>query len=158
MAMNFIFLEVGARQGGGEIVPMYKKLYNMDLIKLSFNLQIGVEKVPLFEKKDERVAAFLLFPEPSQLPDKVKEITMFNLESQVYQISPKIGENMEGGGGYYFNSGRFLFYGDSEQVIKDVNYVMSNFRITMSREKTMRLMIIEPNTIAGEMLVKKLNF
>ncbi|RCW16691.1 hypothetical protein CAC02_07080 [Streptococcus gallolyticus] len=132
---EFYFLEVGARQGGGEIVPMYKKLYNMDLIKLSFNLQIGVEKVPLFEKKDERVAAFLLFPEPSQLPDKVKEITMFNLESQVYQISPKIGENMEEGGGYYFNSGRFLFYGDSKQVIKDVNYVMSNFRITMSREK-----------------------
>ena len=32
MIMNQFFLEVGARQGGGEIVPMLKQIYGVDLV------------------------------------------------------------------------------------------------------------------------------
>lgn len=127
---NVIFLEVGARQGGGEVVPLMKQLFNVDLISCFFKTQIG-EKIDFDHLRNDKIGGFLLIPEPEEIPCVVKKVTSMknNVESLKIEILPTIGAVFDGNGGYYFNSGRFLFVGPADKVEKDIIKVMTNFRI-----------------------------
>lgn len=126
---ELVFLEVGARQGGGEIVPEIKHLYNIDLIEVFFKTQMLLP-FSLNENKTSLIAGFLLIPEPKNVPCKVTfHNSMEHLKSLVYEVKPDIGTVLTGSGGYYFNSGRFLFSGQEEQVLNDIHQAIEKYRI-----------------------------
>jgi len=125
-----IFLEIGGRQGGGEVVPLMKHLFDVDLVECFFNSQIGVKNI-ITEKQSDLIAGFVLIPEPEHTPCTVTRVSsMENVtKTLAYEILPKVGSVLKGHGGYYFNSGRFLFKGNKIDVELDMRYVMQNFRI-----------------------------
>lgn len=126
---ELVFLEVGARQGGGEIVPMLKHLYGIDIIDIFFKTQMLIP-FALNENKSNDIGGFLLIPEPKDIPCRVTfHNSMKELKSLVYEIIPSVGTLLIGNGGYYFNAGRFLFSGDEEQVYKDIHTAMESFQI-----------------------------
>lgn len=133
---DIIFLEVGARQGGGEIVPLMKKLFDVDLISCFFKTQIG-EKIYFDLLNNSEIGGFLLIPEPKEIPCIVKEVTSMkdNIESLIVEVLPTIGTVFDGNGGYYFNSGRFLFVGSKDKVEQNINEVIENFIITTEKCK-----------------------
>ncbi len=126
-----VFLEVGARQGGGEIVPMLKQIYGVDLVLALLKSQMLEDISMLTGQENGNYGGFLLFPEPVRTPVKVKNKTIFGgkLKTLVYEITPSIGQVLDGNGGYYFNAGRFLFVGPSEGVKEDLDYVLKNYEV-----------------------------
>ena len=126
-----VFLEVGARQGGGEIVPMLKQIYGVDLVLALIKSQMLEDISMLTGQENGNYGGFLLFPEPVRTPVKVKNKTIFGgkLKTLVYEITPSIGQVLDGNGGYYFNAGRFLFVGPSEGVKEDLDYVLKNYEV-----------------------------
>lgn len=130
---ELVFLEVGARQGGGEVVPEMKHLFGINLIEVFFKTQM-LMPFDLKENKTTDIAGFLLFPEPKETPCSViSHNSMKNLKSLVYEIIPKKGTLLTGNGGYYFNSGRFLFIGEEQQVYKDIHKAIETFNIVTQK-------------------------
>ncbi|CAI2552436.1 hypothetical protein AKUH4B114J_01010 [Apilactobacillus kunkeei] len=132
---NLFFLEVGARQGGGEIVPLYKQVFGIDLVKILLKTQLleNIDERPI---RKEKSGGYLLFPVPNNAPCIVNKVTKINnIKTIKYQISPNIGEKLTKNGGYYFNSGRFLFIGDFITIKKDIKRVIDEFKIYTEKIK-----------------------
>ncbi len=125
------FLEIAIRQGGGEIVPLIKRIYGVDIVEALFRTQLG-ESVSLDIQRNEEglVGAFLLFPEP-QAPCRVTGVIdlSMDLKTLEYQVLPKVDSVLTGKGGYYFNAGRFLFVGKKEDVELDLDRVQREYSI-----------------------------
>lgn len=132
---NLFFLEVGARQGGGEIVPLYKQVFGIDLVKILLKTQLleNIDERPI---RKEKSGGYLLFPVPNNAPCIVNKVTKINnIKTIKYQISPNIGEKLTKNGGYYFNSWRFLFIGDFITIKKDIKRVIDEFKIYTEKIK-----------------------
>lgn len=133
---DLIFLEVGARQGGGEIVPLFKELYGVDLINCLFQTQ--VENEIIFSIiHNTSIGGFLLIPEPKNTPCIVNQVTSMrgHVNTLKKEILPQIDSILDGSGDYYFNSGRFLFIGGFEEINSDINYIIDNFKIKTTKLK-----------------------
>lgn len=127
---DLVFLEVGARQGGGEIVPLIKKVFSIDLVECLLRCQMLECVDDVKEKRNFSSGGFLLFPEPLKEPVKVKKVVNFSyLETLNYAIVPKVGQILDGNGGYYFNAGRFMFSGDKASVKQEMQVVLENYEV-----------------------------
>jgi phosphoribosylamine-glycine ligase len=125
-----VFLEVGARQGGGEIVPLIKDLYSVDIIEAFIKTQVG-ELITINMKENHEVGGFLLIPEPPNTPCLVKSTSDMTdcTVTLRKQVLPEVGSVLGGNGGYYFNGGRFIFRGDSQDIEKDIYKVIESYEL-----------------------------
>lgn len=124
-----VFLEIAARQGGGEIVPLMKQLYNVDLVKSLFKIQIG-EQLTVSPNDCDLIGGWLLIPEPKQVPCKVVKISKTSgLTTLSYQVLPEAGTILDGHGGYIDNGGRYMFVGQRKEIEADINKILSEYEI-----------------------------
>ncbi|SFX61821.1 ATP-grasp domain-containing protein [Thermoactinomyces sp. DSM 45891] len=124
-----VFLELGARQGGGEVVPLMRLLYDVDLVRALFQSQLG-EEIEVAPRKTPFVSGFLLFPEPKEVPCKVVKVsTVENLSTLSYEYIPEVDSILDGKGGYYFNAGKFAFIGREEDIESDLLRAMNEYEI-----------------------------
>jgi hypothetical protein len=64
-----VFLEVGARLGGGEIVPVVEEVYGVDLLRAWIDLQLGGP--PAAELMRGAVGGWLVAPRPCEPPYRI---------------------------------------------------------------------------------------
>lgn len=132
-----IFLEVGARQSGGEVVPLLRYLYNFDLIEAFFSTQIG-KKYAFNLTQSNQTGGFLLFPVPLQSPCRVNKVKYKDeFSTLVNAVIPKVGDILNSDGDYYFNSGRFMFCGTEDKVLNDMNSLIESFEIDTELQEDM---------------------
>jgi biotin carboxylase len=128
---ELVFLEIGARVGGGEIPFLTKDLFGVDLVREWVKLQLGESAAPCGESEPV-LGGFLMMPEPPSVPCRV--IRCSSLVGRVpglyKEIVPSPGQVLDGQGGYEHISGRFLFRGHrSTQVEAAVRQASRLFRI-----------------------------
>ncbi|MDQ0418343.1 biotin carboxylase [Croceifilum oryzae] len=124
-----VFLELGARQGGGEVVPLMRLLYDVDLVRALFQSQLG-EEIEIAPRETPFVSGFLLVPEPKEVPCKVVKVSKVEgLSTLSYQYIPEVDSILDGKGGYYFNAGKFAFIGPEEEIESDLLRAMNEYEI-----------------------------
>lgn len=127
-----VFLEIGARVGGGEIPFLMRELYGIDLVDEWIKIELGLPgQVP---ETDDRIAGgFLMVPEPQDRPCRVIGATSMvgRIPTLVSEILPQPGDLLDGNGGYEEIGGRFLFRGESsEEVQRDILETIRTYRLT----------------------------
>jgi hypothetical protein len=126
-----VFLEIGARVGGGEIPFLTKDLFGVDLVREWVKLELGESGAP-YGEGEQVVGGFLMMPEPRSVPCRV--IRCSSLVGRVpglyKEILPSPGQILDGHGGYEHISGRFLFRGRRSSEVEDaVRQASRCFRI-----------------------------
>lgn len=116
---ELIFLEVGARVGGGEIPFIIKEVYGVDLYRLWLNAILGEGATCGGLSSKAIPSGFLMIPEPPITPVVVNGArSLKSLVPQIYaEVLPSRGQVLDGKGGYEKISGRFRLKGESSQEI-----------------------------------------
>jgi predicted ATP-grasp superfamily ATP-dependent carboligase len=131
---EFLFLEIGARVGGGEINFVIQDVLGIDIFSLWLGLEMGQE-LPAVIPDRGAVGGFLLIPEPRDIPCRVDSVTSLlgRVDCLYCEILPQVGQILDGSGGYETISGRFRFKGDSEeQVVAAIKKVVHLFDMKYS--------------------------
>ncbi|WP_051942863.1 ATP-grasp domain-containing protein [Streptacidiphilus rugosus] len=116
-----VFLEVGARFGGGEIPWVFQDVYGVDLIGDWIRLELGepVRTVPAGDRPDAEHGGFLLVPEPRGTR-LVSRPSMTGTVPHLYaEELPAAGHLFDGKGGYRFILGRFRYRGPSPEAVEE---------------------------------------
>lgn len=133
---DFVFLEIGARPGGGDIVPTINLATGVDLTKEHIKCQIGIK--PLDIKREKNYFGWLNFPciyeyERSQF---VKEIEMpqKKLKSLNKFKLPKIGDKATSDFVNYGNAlGTFIFLSnDYEEMKADMEEIIKSYKVIIA--------------------------
>lgn len=95
-----IFLEIGARVGGGEIPFLIRDIFGIDLVEEWVKIQLGTFS-GLQPQKDGSYGGFLMIPEPQESPCKVlgSQSLMGRIPTLYKEIIPSLGEILDGNGG-----------------------------------------------------------
>jgi biotin carboxylase len=129
---SLVFLEMGARVGGGEIPFVIRDILGVDLIGSWLKILGGQSPTIKKTQSPSRVGGFLMIPEP---PDGTYEVIGTNSVRdsvrQVYQeILPPKGAVLDGKGGYEKISGRFHLAGASEsELFGAITNILNNYVI-----------------------------
>ena len=112
-----VFLEVGARVGGGEIPFVCRDVYGVDLVGDWIRLELGEQPQTLPARTGE-FGGFLMLPEPVgrqllQRPSLVGTVPGLYAEQL-----PEPGHVFTGDGGYDTILGRFRYRGPSPQAVE----------------------------------------
>lgn len=114
---KLIFLEIGARVGGGEIPFMIRQVFGIDLFDLWLKAILKQDILPT--ENTSKACGFAMIPEPISTPVVVKQAT--SLKSKVpqiyHEILPSSGQILDGKGGYEKIAGRFRFVGQTSHEI-----------------------------------------
>jgi hypothetical protein len=107
---ELVFLEVGARPGGGEIGFVHRDVLGIDLFGEAFRAALDLP--PLDDPAtfaDPSGGGFVMVPEPRPWPGRVVSRTpMAEVFGEVYaELIPEVGDVFDGRGGYYHIGGRF---------------------------------------------------
>ncbi|MEU4926545.1 ATP-grasp domain-containing protein [Streptomyces yokosukanensis] len=115
-----VFLEVGARFGGGEIPWVFQDVYGVDLIGDWIRLELGEPPVtlPPADRPDTEHGGFLLVPEPRG-KRLVSRPSMVGTVPGLYaEELPAAGHEFDGKGGYRFILGRFRYRAPSPTAVE----------------------------------------
>ncbi|PRZ14891.1 ATP-grasp domain-containing protein [Laceyella sediminis] len=126
-----VFLEIGARIGGGEIPFLFKDLYGLDLVKEWVDLELDQFK-GLHIKNSSWYGGFLMVPEPAETPCEVVERTdLIQTIGTLYkQILPEPGQILDGNGGYLKIGGRFRYKSlDPMQIERDIAMTIEKYKL-----------------------------
>lgn len=108
---DLVFLEIGARAGGGQVRFVWEEVYGLDLIEASVHVQLGVPRDYPKAEVGGDVAAYLMMPEPPVRPcvvQRVKPLT--GLIPELYaETLPPSGAVLNGHGGAIHTAGAFRF-------------------------------------------------
>jgi hypothetical protein len=117
---ELVFLEIGARVGGAEVNFVIQEVLGVDIFSLWIGLEMG-KKLPAAIPNEGAVGGWLLMPEPRDVPCRVKSVnSLLGRVNCLYcEILPKVGQILDGSGGYETISGRFRFKGDSADQVAD---------------------------------------
>ncbi len=115
-----VFLEVGARFGGGEIPWVFQDVYGVDLIGDWIRLELGERPVTLPAPGPDRGhGGFLLVPEPLG-QELVSRPSMVGAVPGLYaEELPAPGHKFDGKGGYRFILGRFRYHAGSAAEVEE---------------------------------------
>lgn len=118
---GFVFLEVGARVGGGEIPFVIRDVYGVDLIGDWIRLELGERDAltasaagPIVEH-----AGFLMIPEPVGTRLRERNTLIGQIPELYEEILPPIGAVFDGTGGYEKILGRFRYRGPTSAEIEN---------------------------------------
>lgn len=133
-----IFLEIGARVGGGGIPFLIKDIYKINLVQEW--MKIELEKFGKLNKTNKLIiGGFLMMPEPRETPCKVLHCKKLQgaIATLYKETLPEPGEILDGDGGYNHISGTFFYKGNSSKEIEaDMEITMNSFEIKYERVET----------------------
>jgi biotin carboxylase len=120
-ATGFVFLEVGARVGGGEIPFVTRDVYGVDLIGDWIRLELG-ERAALTTSAAGPIkehAGFLMIPEPVGSRLRARNTLAGTIPALYEEVLPPIGAIFDGNGGYDKILGRFRYRGRSAGEVEN---------------------------------------
>jgi hypothetical protein len=111
---ELVFLEMGARVGGGAIPFLFREVYGLNLIDEWLRVQLG-QRRDIPAPAAEVMGGFLMIPEPRAVPCRVRSVRPLSglVEGLVKENVPAPGTVLDGCGGYERISGTLLFRGDT---------------------------------------------
>jgi hypothetical protein len=132
---DLVFLEIGARAGGGQVRYVWHEVYGLDLIEASVHVALGVPRdYPKAEPAGE-VAGYLMMPEPPIRPCTVHRVrSLADSIPELYaEELPPPGTVLAGCGGAVHTAGVFRFRGEtSEQVQRGLERAVKLYEIEWS--------------------------
>ncbi|GIJ24027.1 ATP-grasp domain-containing protein [Micromonospora lutea] len=116
---DMVFLEIGARAGGGQVRFVWRDVYGVDLIDASVRLQIG-ENLELPAMDLGTVAGYLMMPEPPVRPAVVHGVgSLRGRVPDLYdETLPPPGAVLNGTGGARHTAGTFRFRAPTAARVK----------------------------------------
>ncbi|WP_328866610.1 ATP-grasp domain-containing protein [Streptomyces sp. NBC_00304] len=131
-ADDLVFLEIGARAGGGQVRFVWEEVYGVDLVAASALVQLGEEL--LIEPMDLAgpVAGYLMMPEPPVRPAVVEAVTsLVDRVPELYaETLPPLGTVLSGNGGAVHTAGTFRYRaGTSEEVEAAIRQTLASYRL-----------------------------
>ncbi|MFJ1897752.1 MULTISPECIES: acetyl-CoA carboxylase biotin carboxylase subunit family protein [unclassified Streptomyces] len=129
---DLVFLEIGARAGGGQVRYVWEEVYGIDLVAASALVQLGEEL--RIEPMDLAgpVAGYLMMPEPPVRPAVVESVTsLVDRVPELYaETLPPPGTVLSGNGGAVHTAGTFRYRaGTSEEVEAAIRQTMASYRL-----------------------------
>lgn len=119
-ANELVFLEIGARVGGGEIPFLIKDLYGINMFQAWLDSELGQDIHYLRTVDKNKVGGFLMIPEMRPFPSKViNRVSLIEKIKHLYwEKIPEIGTVFDGEGGYENIGGRFRYRAHSSIDVK----------------------------------------
>jgi biotin carboxylase len=118
-AQGLVFLEVGARVGGGEIPFVMRDVYGVDLVADWLRLQLGRPPETIrAQANSEELGGFLMLPEPVGCRLIEARSQLGRVEGLYAEVLPAAGYVFDGTGGYDALLGRFRYRGFERGVIE----------------------------------------
>ncbi len=134
---EIVFLEVGARVGGGETALLWREVHGYDLMEQACRIQLGQ---PADERPDgcfpAEFAGHLLIPAPVARPCRITSVTGLAVGQAAAgpyaAVVPRVGEVIPAAESFYEHvGGRFRFRGRSSREVTDgIFAIATGFRIT----------------------------
>ncbi|MET9361906.1 hypothetical protein ABZX93_13420 [Streptomyces sp. NPDC006632] len=108
---ELVFLEIGARAGGGQVRFVWEEVYGLDLIEASVHVQLGIEREYPRAEIGGEVAGYLMMPEPPLRPAVVHRVaSLTDAIPELYaETLPPAGTVLDGNGGAVHTAGTFRF-------------------------------------------------
>ena len=116
-----VFLEAGARAGGGETPFLWREVHGYDLVEQVCRIQRGERPTPV-PALGREIAGHLLIPAPAPRPCRIVEITpLVGSEPGPYaEALPRPGDVLPAADSYYEHvGGRFRFRGPSTAAVEE---------------------------------------
>lgn len=118
---EIVFLEIGARPGGGQVRFIWQEVYGLDLVEASVHVQLGIQRdYPVAEVGTTDVGGYLMMPEPPIRPCVVQGVS--SLSGQIPHLYaetlPPVGAVLDGNGGAVHTAGTFRFRGPNSAVVE----------------------------------------
>ncbi|WP_405583447.1 acetyl-CoA carboxylase biotin carboxylase subunit family protein [Streptomyces sp. NBC_01190] len=117
---ELVFLEIGARAGGGQVRFVWEEVYGLDLIEASVQVQIGEARDYPPADPGGEVAGYLMMPEPPVRPAVVREVpSLAGRIPELYaEALPPAGTVLDGNGGAVHTAGAFRFRAGSSEAVR----------------------------------------
>lgn len=129
---DLVFLEIGARAGGGQVRVVWEEVYGVDLVAASALVQLGedlsIEPMDL----DGPVAGYLMMPEPPVRPAVVDAVTSLvgRVPALCSETLPPPGTVLSGNGGAVHTAGTFRYRaGRSADVEAAIRQTLASYRL-----------------------------
>ncbi|MFD9125805.1 ATP-grasp domain-containing protein [Kitasatospora sp. NPDC059571] len=108
---ELVFLEIGARAGGGQVRFVWEEVYGLDLIEASVHVQLGIGREYPRADVGGEVAGYLMMPEPPVRPAVVHRVApLTGAVPELYaEALPPAGTVLDGNGGAVHTAGAFRF-------------------------------------------------
>ncbi|WP_432134822.1 MULTISPECIES: ATP-grasp domain-containing protein [unclassified Streptomyces] len=108
---DLVFLEVGARAGGGQVRYVWDEVYGVDLVAASALVQLGQEPSVAPTDLSGPVAGYLMMPEPPVRPAVVDAVTSLvdRVPGMYAETLPPPGAVLSGNGGAVHTAGVFRY-------------------------------------------------
>lgn len=131
---DMVFLEIGARAGGGQLRYVWRDVFGVDLIDASLRIHLG-EPLTLPTMDLGLVGGYLMMPEPPQRPCIVERVSsLVGRVPAVYdEAVPPPGTILDGFGGARHTAGAYRFRGSSSAAVeRAIAEAVSQYRISWS--------------------------
>jgi hypothetical protein len=115
---GLVFLEVGARIGGGEIPFVCRDVYGVDLVGDWIRIILGDEPQTVPSIGIHEHAGFLMLPEPVGRRLRSRTSLLGRISGLYAEELPDVGHLFDGQGGYDTILGRFRYRGDSAEAVE----------------------------------------
>ena len=128
-----VFLEVGARVGGGEIPFVCRDVYGVDLIGDWIRLELGEQPLTVPAAAVEH-GGFLMLPEPVGMQLLDRPSLVGTVPGLYAEVLPDPGHVFTGEGGYDEILGRFRFRADTADAVETaILATIDRYRYTATR-------------------------
>jgi len=117
---DLVFLEIGARAGGGQLRFVWEELFGLDLIEAAIHVQLGIpHEFPPIAASDE-VGGYLMMPEPPVRPCRIIGVrSLVGVVPDLYaETLPEPGAVLDGNGGAVHTAGAFRFRAASMERVE----------------------------------------
>lgn len=129
---ELVFLELGARAGGGPIPQLLDDLYGVHVVQQHFRLLVGEPLELDARSRAPIVGGYLMIPEPKGGPWRVvvSPRLIGRLPTLYEEAAPVPGEVLDGTANYLNTCGRYLYRGaTTEEVRRDLLRTLEEFRL-----------------------------
>jgi hypothetical protein len=132
---ELVFLEIGARAGGGQVRLVWEEVYGLNLVEAAVHVQLGVRREYPRAGIGGEVAGYLMMPEPPIRPAVAHWVKpLGDLIPELYaEQLPPAGTVLDGNGGAVHTAGAFRFRAETaEQVRAAIDTALRLYEIDWS--------------------------
>lgn len=129
---DLVFLEIGARAGGGQVRVIWEEVYGVDLVAASARVQLGDELTIAPMDLGGPVAGYLMMPEPPVRPAVVDAVTSLvgRVPALCSETLPPPGTVLSGNGGAVHTAGTFRYRADRSAVVEEaIRQTLASYRL-----------------------------
>jgi biotin carboxylase len=133
-ATGLVFLEVGARVGGGEIPFTFRDVYGVDLLGDWVQMELGRAPRTVPGGNAAEHAGFLMIPEAVGCRVVARTPLLGTVDGLYAELLPDVGHVFDGHGGYDTLLGRFRFRGPSADAVQAaIDTTLEQYRYELDR-------------------------